>query len=70
MNYSLKVNSYGKTQYGQYVVGSIANDVILYNGIFNMAKEYALENGKIYPIKAIDIKQNKSNKINVKIELK
>ena len=70
MNYSLKVKKSGKSQFGQWVIGVLANDVIAYDGIFSMSKEYTLEVGKIYPVKYIDIKQNKLNKLAIKIELK
>ena len=70
MNYSLKVKKIGKSQFGQWVIGVIANDVIAYDGIFSMDKEYSLEVGKVYPIKYLDVKQNKLNKLSIKIELK
>lgn len=69
MNYSLKVKKSGKSQFGQWVIGTLANDVIAYDGIFSMAKDYDLEVDKIYSVKYIDIKQNKLNKLSIKIEL-
>lgn len=70
MIYSLKVKKSGKSQFGQWVIGTLANDVISYDGIFSMAKEYDLELGQVYSVKYIDIKQNKLNKLAIKIELK
>lgn len=69
MNYSLKVIKHGQTEYGQYALGSLANDIVLYNGIFNMVKPYDLQDGKIYKVKAVYIKQKENNKIRVTLEL-
>lgn len=69
MNYSLKVKKVGKSQFGQWVIGTLANDVIAFDGIFSMAKDYDLELGEVYSVKFIDIKQNKLNKLAIKIEL-
>lgn len=69
MNYSLKVKKVGKSQFGQWVIGTLANDVITFDGIFSMAKDYDLELGEVYSVKFIDIKQNKLNKLAIKIEL-
>lgn len=69
MNYSLKVKKVGKSQFGQWVIGTLANDIITFDGIFSMAKDYDLELGEVYSVKFIDIKQNKLNKLAIKIEL-
>lgn len=70
MNYSLKVKKIGKSQFGQWVIGILANNTIAYSGIFSMDKEYSLEIDKVYPVEYVDIKQNKMNKLAIKIGLK
>lgn len=70
MTYSLKVKKIGKSQFGQWVIGIISNGVVSYDGIFSMDKEYDLDIDKVYSIKFISIKQNKLNKLAIKIELK
>lgn len=70
MNYTLNVKKIGKSQYGQWVIGIVTNGVVFYEGIFSMDKEYDLVVDKVYSIKCISIKQNKLNKLAIKIELK
>lgn len=70
MNYSLSVKKVGKSQFGQWVIGVITNGVVVYDGIFSMDKEYDLEVDKVYSIKYISIKQNKLNKLAIKLVLK
>lgn len=67
--WSIKVLSTGKTQYGQWVLCYLSNDVVLYYGICQLDKEYDLQKDKVYPVKTIDIKQNKQNKLIIKLGL-
>lgn len=67
--WSIKVLSTGKTQYGQWVLGYLSDDVILYYGICQLDKDYDLIKDKIYPVKTIDVKQNKNNKLIIKLGL-
>lgn len=70
MTYSLSVKKIGKSQIGQWVIGTITNGVVIYDGIFSMDKEYDLEIDKVYSVKFISIKQNKLNKLAIKLVLK
>lgn len=67
--WSMQVLSTGKTAYGQWVLCNLSNGVVLFNGICQLDKEYDLKKDKIYPVRTIDFKQNKQNKIIVKLGL-
>lgn len=68
--WSLQVLKTGKTSRGQWVLGNLSDDVILYYGIVNMEKEYDLKENQIYDVKTIDVKQNsKNSRLNIKIGL-
>ena len=66
----LKVSKTGKTSRGQWVLGELSDNIILYYGIVNMDKEYQLKENELYDVKTIDVKQNSKNaKLNIKIGL-
>lgn len=66
----LKVLKTGKTSRGQWVLGELSDNIILYYGIINMDKEYQLKENELYDVKTIDVKQNSKNaKLNIKIGL-
>lgn len=68
--WTLQVLKTGKTSRGQWALGNLSDDVILYYGIVNMDKEYQLKENEIYDVKTIDVKQNSKNaKLNIKIGL-
>lgn len=68
--WTLQVLKTGKTSKGQWALGNLSDDVILYYGIFNMDKEYQLKENDIYDVKTIDVKQsNKNARLNIKIGL-
>lgn len=68
-NWTFKVLSSGKTQYGQWACGYLSDDVILYYGICQLDKEYDLKKDQVYDVKTIDVRQNKNNKLIIKIGL-
>lgn len=68
--WTLQVLKTGKTARGQWALGNLSDDVILYYGIVNMDKEYQLKENEIYDVKTIDVKQNSKNaRLNIQIGL-
>ena len=67
--WTLKVLATGKTEFGQWVLGYLSDDIILYYGICQLDKDYSLEKDKIYPVKTIDVSQNRKNKLIIKLGL-
>lgn len=68
--WALKVLKTGKTSRGQWVLGELSDDIILYYGIINMDKEYQIKENELYDVKTIDVTQNSKNaRLNIKIGL-
>lgn len=68
--WTLQVLKTGKTSRGQWVLGNLSDDVILWYGIVNMDKEYQLKENEIYDVKTIDVKQHsKNSRLIIKIGL-
>lgn len=67
--WTFKVLSNGKTSYGPWALGYLSDDVILYYGIVQVSGDVELVNDVVYDVKTIDVKQNKNNKLIIKIGL-
>lgn len=68
--WTFQVIKSGKTSQGQWALGNLSDDVILYYGIVNFDKEYQLKENQVYDVKTIDVKQNSKNaRLNIKIGL-
>lgn len=69
MNYSIKVRKFGQSKYGNWVSGVLFNEVIAYDGIFNVNTKTELLEEQTYKVKAIEVRNTKKGTLSLTLHI-